>query len=66
MCTQIVKKDKIKMNGKDVVDTDILKETVKREEGVAADGKKELNSLDKMFLKLISEQTVNVVGIDPL
>ncbi len=54
------------MNGKDVVDTDILKETVKREEGVAADGKKELNSLDKMFLKLISEQTVNVVGIDPL
>ena len=54
------------MNGKDVVDTDILKETVKREEGVDADGKKELNSLDKMFLKLISEQTVNVVGIDPL
>lgn len=52
--TQIIKKEKLLLNSKDVINTDILRETVKREEGLV-DGKKELTSLDKMFLNLISE-----------
>ncbi len=63
--TQIVKKERLLLNSKDVVNTDILKETVKREDGLV-EGKRELTSLDKIFLKLISEETVNVVGTDPL
>jgi len=52
--TQIVKKERLLLNSRDVVNTDILRETVKREDGLV-DGKKELTSLDKIFLKLISE-----------
>jgi len=52
--TQIVKKERNQLNSKDVVNTDILRETIKRDDGII-DGKKELNSLDKIFLKLVSE-----------